>query len=134
MSSSFLAGNFWVCALTLSASAGSSDVCGLWGVYDLCPDHPGNALLRPRAIGTTKAFSDERDADVAARNAGRIRALELTEVSDVVLPRRLQSDGVRAPKHSGRSLAMAFNRYENEFSAEFTELLSVQALFPPTTH
>ena len=65
---------FWVATLTMPVSRESQDWYGQWWVYDRRPDLEENSDVAPLAQGRTGVFADEREADRAAKLAGRQKA------------------------------------------------------------
>lgn len=65
---------YWVSTVTMPISRSSSEWYGQWCIYDRRPDLKENAEVAPLAAGSTGAYADEREADRAAKLAGRRRA------------------------------------------------------------
>jgi hypothetical protein len=65
---------FWVSTATFPISRQSEEWFGQWCIFDRRPDLEENAEVAPLAAGRTGAYADERDADRAAKLAGRRRA------------------------------------------------------------
>lgn len=72
-------GRFWVSTVTLPVSRESQEWCGQWFIYDRRPDLEESADLLPVSQGQTGPFADEREADRAAKMAGRRRAQAMAE-------------------------------------------------------
>lgn len=65
---------FWVSTVTLPASREGEQWCGHWFIYSQRPDLEENADALPLFEGSTGPYDDERDAERAAKMAGRRRA------------------------------------------------------------